>query len=165
MKKILLVVIVTLLLVCCFAGCSQSYGANGQNNTGTNSERQMEGGEDMDLTKISFVVDGKVLDVSLEDNVATRDLYNALKSGDIKVNMSRYGGFEQVGSLGRTLKSSDRQMSTNPGDVVLYNSNQIVMFFGNNSWSYTKLGHINMSKSELETLLDKSGVQLVISLG
>ncbi len=78
--------------------------------------------------------------------------------------MHRYGGFEQVGSLGRTIKSADRQMTTNPGDIVLYSSNQIVMFFGSNSWSYTKLGHINLSQSELVELLDKENVQLKIQI-
>ncbi len=165
MKKILLVVIVTLLLVCCFTGCSQSYGADEQNNIGTNSERQMEGGENMDLTKICFVVDGTPIDVTFFDNVATRDLFDVLKSGEIVVNMSRYGGFEQVGSLGRSVKSSDSRTTTRPGDIVLYSSNQIVMFFGSNTWSYTRLGHIDMTEEELEFLLDKESVRLVISLG
>lgn len=164
MRKKLIFLFLTAFVVCCFAGCSGSYGTDVQNDVYTNVETQTGGGEDMDLTKISFVVDGIALDVSFEDNVATRDLYNALKSGDITLNMSRYGGFEQVGSLGRTIKSAYRQMNTNPGDIVLYSSNQIVMFFGTNSWSYTKLGHINMTKTELETLLDKASVQLVISI-
>ena len=43
-----------------------------------------------------------------------------------------------------------------PGDIVLYSGNQLVIFFGSNSWSYTRLGHIEgLSTNELTTLLDK----------
>jgi hypothetical protein len=74
--------------------------------------------------------------------------------------MDRYGGFEQVGPIGRTIKSNDNQMTTEPGDIVLYNSNNIVVFFGSNNWSYTKLGHINLSEEQLKELLDKPNVTI-----
>lgn len=77
--------------------------------------------------------------------------------------MSMYGGFEQVGSIGSTLPSYDTRITTSPGDIVLYSSNQIVIFYDSNTWSYTKLGHINLSKSELTDLLGDEDV--VISLG
>ena len=49
------------------------------------------------------------------------------------------------------------------GDIVLYSGNQLVILFGSNSWSYTKLGHIKgMSADELAVLLDKE--QTVIEL-
>ena len=77
--------------------------------------------------------------------------------------MSRYGGFEQVGSIGTTLPSNDVQMTTSPGDIVLYSSNQLVVFYGSNSWAYTKLGHIeNMSEEELTELLSNSDVTIKI---
>lgn len=63
--------------------------------------------------------------------------------------MSIYGGFEQVGSLGKAITSSDTSITTSSGDICLYQSNQIVIFYGSNTWSYTKLGHISLSKSEL----------------
>ena len=66
-----------------------------------------------------------------------------MKEAPITINMSDYSGFEKVGSLGRSLTTSNSQMTTNAGDIVLYNGNQIVMFYGANSWSYTKLGHID----------------------
>lgn len=165
MKKIFFVLTALIVAMCCFAGCSDSNGADLQNGIETNGDIQTDGGENMDLTKICFVVDGTPIDVTLFDNVATRDLFDALKSGEIVVNMSRYGGFEQVGSLGRRVKSADSRTTTHPGDIVLYSSNQIVMFFGSNTWSYTRLGHINMTEEELESLLDKESVRLVISLG
>ncbi|MBQ9519929.1 MAG: hypothetical protein IJR67_00430, partial [Acholeplasmatales bacterium] len=58
--------------------------------------------------------------------------------------------------------SNDKQITTNPGDIVLYSSNQIVIFFGSNTWSYTKLGHLNLNQDELNNILDKSNVILRI---
>ena len=54
-------------------------------------------------------------------------------------------------------------MTAQPGDIVLYSGNQLVVFFSSNSWSYTKSGHVNdLSADELTVLLDKD--QTVIEL-
>ena len=104
-------------------------------------------------------IDGNELNVTWENNISTK----ALKElGELSIEMHRYGGFEQVGSIGHTLVSKDVNMSTYPGDIVLYSSNQLVIFFGTNSWSYTKLGHINLSQNELVELLDKPNVKVTI---
>ena len=78
--------------------------------------------------------------------------------------MSEYGEFEQTGSIGKTLPSVDMRIDVLPGDIVLYNSNQISIFYNNSSWSYTKLGHINLSKSELKDLLDTDAVVVTFTL-
>lgn len=79
------------------------------------------------------------------------------------MNTTAYGGFEQVGSLPQSFFCSNTQMTAQPGDIVLYSGNQLVVFFGSNSWSYTKSGHINdLSADELTVLLDKD--QTVIEL-
>lgn len=112
--------------------------------------------------KLILKIDGIEVDVIWSDNDSVRALKNLAKDG-LTINMSKYGGFEQVGSIGSTLPSADTRITTNPGDIVLYSSNQIVLFYDSNTWSYTKLGHINLSKSELTDLLDDEDV--VISLG
>lgn len=78
--------------------------------------------------------------------------------------MSMYGDFEQVGSLEKTIISDDERITTSPGDIVLYSSNQIVIFYGSNTWSYTKLGHISLSESELTDLLGDEDVVITLSL-
>ena len=76
--------------------------------------------------------------------------------------MSMYGGFEQVGSLGTSLPRDDKQITTNAGDIVLYSGNQIVVFYGTNSWAYTRLGRItDKTASEMADLLGNGNVRIV----
>ena len=109
-----------------------------------------------------LTIDGTAVDIQWENNAAVAELY-ALAQNAITVNTSANGGIEQVGSLPQSFSRSDAQMTTQPGDIVLYSGNQLVVFFGSNSWSYTKLGHINgLSADALAVLLDKE--QTVIEL-
>ena len=66
--------------------------------------------------------------------------------------------------IGTTISSNDKRITTSPGDIVLYSSNQIVLFYGSNTWEYTRLGHINLSEDELVKLLDKPTVNILLSL-
>ena len=149
MKKLLMLLPLIMLV-----GCTSN---ENQSSSGTTSNETIEKMED---TSMVLKVDNTELDITWEDN----DSVNALgELGELSISMHRYGGFEQVGSIGHTLVSNDIQMTTNPGDIVLYSSNQLVLFFGSNSWSYTKLGHINMNQNELNELLDKENVIVTIN--
>lgn len=83
--------------------------------------------------------------------------------GDIVVTMSMYSDFEQVGSLGKTYTRNDSQTTTNNGDIVLYSGNQIVVFYGSNTWAYTRLGKMNLSEEDVIKLLSNGDVTLRIS--
>ena len=83
----------------------------------------------------------------------------------LTVEMSMYGGFEQVGPIGQDIVRDDEQTDTEPGDIVLYAGNQIVVFYGNNSWAYTRLGHIDLTRQEMDELLGHGTVTLTISAG
>lgn len=76
--------------------------------------------------------------------------------------MQEYGGFERTGILGSTITSNDSRIYVVTGDIVLYNSNQISIFYNSSSWSYTKLGHINLYNSELKELLDKDNAIITL---
>ena len=93
--------------------------------------------------KVNISINGKTFTATLEDNEAAKELYEIIKTDGLTVEMSDYSGFEKVGALGHTLTSNDKKTTTEAGDIVLYQSNQIVMFYGSNSWSYTKLGKID----------------------
>ena len=104
--------------------------------------------------KLYITIDGKTLPVVLVDNAATQALVAALQEGDITYEAHDYGGFEKVGALGRSLPTSNTQITTQAGDVILYSGNQIVLFYGSNSWSYTRLGRMEYaSQAELESFL------------
>ena len=92
-------------------------------------------------------------------------LKELVQENPLTVSMSRYGGFEQVGSLGSRLPSSDVRTTTTPGDIVLYSSNQIVIFYGSNSWAYTRLGHItDQDAAGMTDLLGNGDVTVTISM-
>lgn len=93
--------------------------------------------------KINVKVNNQNFTATLVENEAAQTFYNMLKKAPMIIDMSDYAGFEKVGSLGISFPANDVQMVTQAGDLVLYNSNQIVMFYKPNSWSYTRLGKID----------------------
>ena len=115
-----------------------------------------------DANMIMTIGDTKV-DVSWEDNDSVREL-KELAEKNLLIQMSMYGGFEQVGSIGQSVTRNDKQTTTEPGDIVLYSGNQLVVFYGSNSWSYTRLGKINLSDEELEKLLGNGDVTITLSM-
>ena len=101
-----------------------------------------------------------------EDNESVAALRELAKSTPLTIALSPYGGFEQVGPIGQTLPRNDVQTTTEPGDIMLYSGNQIVVFYGSNSWSYTRLGRVtDMSREELTSLLGNGAVTITISYG
>ena len=120
--------------------------------------------ESAQVPTLMLSIDGTPVTVLWEDNETVSELLTAAQNGAIEVSASHYGGFEQVGSLPQSFSRSDAQMTTQPGDIVLYFGNQLVIFFGSNSWSYTRLGHVNgMSSEELSDLLNKDVVMIELS--
>lgn len=93
--------------------------------------------------KMNVQVGAYAFTATLEDNDAVRELLEMMQAGPVTINMSDYSGFEKVGPLGRSLTTSNSQTTTTAGDIVLYNGNNIVMFYGSNSWSYTRIGKID----------------------
>ena len=94
-------------------------------------------------TKMNVRIGDSVFTATLEENAAVSEFIEMIKEAPVTIEMSDYSGFEKVGALGRSLTTSNSQMTTEAGDIVLYSGNQIVMFYGSNSWSYTKIGHID----------------------
>ena len=97
--------------------------------------------------------------VTWEDNASVDALRELCP---LTIQLSMYGGFEQVGSIGQSIVRDDKQTTTNYGDSVLYSGNQIVVFYGSNSWAYTKLGHIDLSQQEMSDLLGGGDVSITL---
>ena len=103
--------------------------------------------------------------VDWEENESVKTLSKLVSAEPLTVQMSMYGGFEQVGSLGTSLPRNDVQTTTQSGDIVLYAGNQIVVFYGSNSWAYTRLGHItNVPAEDMTKLLANGDVVITLSL-
>ena len=116
-----------------------------------------------DLVKVK--INDDVFDVKLENNSATQELIKELKKGNVTVNATEYGGFEKVGDLGFSLPTSDENIGTSPGDIVLYQGDKISLFYGSHSWSYTKLGKIdNVDSNKLKEVLGSGDVTLEFTL-
>ena len=114
---------------------------------------------------IKITVSGKTLPVKIEDNEATKALVAALSEASITYEAHDYGGFEKVGPLGLTLPANNSQITTQPGDVILYSGNQIVLFYGSNTWSYTRLGKIQYeSLDELKSFLKAGEGNISVTL-
>ena len=111
---------------------SESQATESKSNEEENGEMQM-----------NVQVGGNTFTAALEKNAAADALVQMMENGPVTIQMRDYSGFEKVGSLGQSLPTSNRQTTTHAGDIVLYQGNQIVMFYGSNSWSYTRLGHID----------------------
>ena len=109
---------------------------------------------------VRLEIGGRTFTATLEDNEAARVLCDMLP---LSLDFRDYGGFEKVASLPRRLPSQDRQMRTSAGDIVLYSLNQIVVFYGGNSWSYTKLGHIDDVEGLTEAL-GRGNVEITFTL-
>ena len=107
-------------------------------------------------------IDNTEISVQWEDNESVEALKDLIREAPLTINMSMYGGFEQVGSLGTSLPRNDVQTTTEAGDIVLYSGNQIVVFYGSNSWAYTRLGHVELSAPEMSDLLSHGDVTITL---
>lgn len=121
--------------------------------------------EEIKEKMLKMMIGDTEVSVDWENNESAEALKDLCAEEPLVIQMSMYGGFEQVGSIGTRLPSDDEQTSTSAGDIVLYSSNQIVVFYGSNSWAYTRLGHItDQDAAGMTDLLGNGDVTITISL-
>ena len=110
---------------------------------------------------MKMTINGTEVSIAWEDNDTVKEIMEAIP---LTIEMSMYGGWEQVGSLGRSFTRNDVQQTAESGDIMLYSGNQIVVFYGNNSWAYTKLGKIQgMTEDEITELLSNGDVTITLT--
>lgn len=126
------------VLVLCLAACST---ASHPSPTSTISPEPTED-TTVDTHTFYLTVEGVTFPATFADNQGAEALADLLTDGPLTLSLEDYGGFEKVGSLGQSLPTSNTHMSTQSGDIVLYQGNQIVLFYGSNAWSYTRLGQV-----------------------
>ena len=130
-----------------------------------NSEQTEGNGLEVEEMSILMKIGDETVTIAWEDNESVAALAELLREQPMSIQMSMYGGFEQVGSFGTSLPRDDKQTTTQAGDIVLYSGNQMVVFYGSNSWAYTRLGRItDKSAEELEKLLGNGDVTITLEL-
>ena len=155
MKLIEIIISIVILLMSSACGDPASRGS-GTSTSDVREVSQME---------ITIDVNGNKLTAALADSTAAKELAEKLKSGSVTVTLNEYGGFEKVGDLPWSLTKSDKQVSTEPGDIMLYQGDQMTIFYNSNSWSYTKLGSIeNTTQEELESLFGEGDITVTLSV-
>lgn len=135
------------------AGKIDGSDSNNEEKTEENSKMQIE-----------IQIGDTTMIAELENNDATKELTELLSDDEIVMSASNYGGFEKVCSIGQSLSRDDEKITTEPGDIMLYNGNQLVIFYDSNSWSYTPIGHIDASAEEMEAFLSGDEDEAIIRL-
>lgn len=155
-------VTIAFLLSLSLAGCGNSVSKGEAQQNLSNMESDEMEAEEM---SIEMKINDEPVVVAWEENESVAALTELLREQPMSIQMSMYGGFEQVGSLGTSLPRDDSQTTTQAGDIVLYSGNQMVVFYGSNSWAYTRLGKItDKSAAELEELLGGGDVTITLIL-
>ena len=135
---------------------------------GSKGAKSSDKGELSDM-KISIQITSDsgshTLTANLADNSSATAFYQLLKKGPLTVDMHDYGSFEKVGPLGTTLPRNDTQITTTAGDIILYQGNQITIYYDTNSWNFTRLGKVDgVTQAELKKILGKGDVTAVFSV-
>ena len=173
MKKNIIISVICVAMMLSISACSdegkasnedqnmKSVTSQSENVDVESSENKMEVRE----TAMTMTIGDTKVNVDWEANSSVDALKELVSSGPLSIDMSMYGGFEQVGSIGQSLPREDKQTTTASGDIVLYSGNQLVVFYGSNSWAYTRLGHISdKTDAEIEALLSKGDVTITLSI-
>lgn len=138
------------------------------NNSNDNNADNNNSNDDMsNIKNIYATINDNRLEIELSQNVTVNALIARLREGNITYTARDYGGFEKVGSIGVALPTSDTNINAEAGDVMLYQGNQIVMFYGENRYSYTKIGKIKgITTTQLRSVLnaERGNIQVTLSL-
>ena len=164
MKHILMILLAVLVTLSGCTAVSPESGKPAAQDGGGDILTEPDESEEEQMSMMRMKINGTPVTVAWEDNESAAAL-KELAAGGLEIRMSMYGGFEQVGSIGQRLPASDVQTTTSSGDIVLYSGSQLVVFYGSNSWAYTRLGHItDKTPEEMQALLGSGDVTVTLSV-
>lgn len=186
MKKVVIIMLLTCIALLCVTGCSNNNQSGEPSETdipsSTEISSESDGKAETDAPetpdesntpesnglleenqKMVITVGSYNFTVTLENNSSVEALKQYLASGPVTLSLDDYAGMEKVGDLGTTLPRNDTQITTTSGDVILYLGDQFSIYYGKNSWNFTKLGHID-NVEHLKEALGKGSVEVTLSL-
>ena len=102
---------------------------------------------------------------NLEDNSSAKAFIEKLSPQELKLDLHDYGNFEKVGNLPWELPRNDEQITTEPGDVILYQGNQLTIYYDENTWDFTRIAKIgNTTREELLSAFGEGDVSVTMNL-
>jgi hypothetical protein len=114
---------------------------------------------------MNIQIGNTMLTATLVENSSVSALKEVLAKGPITINMHDFGNMEKVGSLGMDLPRNDRQITTEAGDIILYQGNALVIYYAPNSWNFTRIGKIdNVTPDMLKVILGDGDITITLSL-
>ena len=165
MKMMALILGIFISLSACGTARAASVPQAGPGTQAAQSAAETETTAEVHETMLQMKIGETKVKVHWEINDSVSALKELCKDKPLTIQMSMYGGFEQVGPIGTRLPSDDVQTRTSAGDIVLYSGSQIVVFYGSNSWAYTRLGHIeDQDEAGMAALLGSGDVIITISM-
>ena len=124
-----------------------------------------EAEENIEMSVFYIEAGGTVFTAEFADNTSAEAFYELLASEDLTIEMSDYGNFEKVGEIGASLPQNNESITTEPGDIILYQGTSITIYYDTNSWNFTRLGKINdVTQDELLDALGDGDVTVTFSL-
>lgn len=168
-KRFFAILLSLAMLCAALAGCGKTEPTPGDHTATQGGEENSSPAPTLQNTQedttMYITVNDHTLTVKMADNSSARALLALLENGDITVNAQDYGSFEKVGPLGTELPINDEQITTQPGDLILYQGDQITLYYDTNSWSFTRLGRVqDVTADELRGILGEGDVTMVLSL-
>lgn len=169
-KKNIFIIITLIAVVITGCGCEQNTQGNVNSDIASNNTSQIEvanneaNNTENNVGNMKVTINDTEVNVSWEQNEAVGALRQIVSNSPLTIQMSMYEDFEQVGSIGQNLPRNDVQTTASTGDIMLYSGNKMVVFYGSNSWAYTRLGKItDKSAAELKELLGNGNVTITIT--
>ena len=165
MEKKRLLLVLLLILLSFQTACAADENTSGS-GAGTVTITEPETEEEKEETTMIYAKIGdSVLEILPEENSSADAFLALLQEGDVTVSMHDYGNFEKVGPLGTSLPTNDESITTRPGDLILYQGNQITIYYDRNSWRFTRLGKVQgLTQAELKEILGDGNVEVTFSL-
>ena len=154
---------VLLVLLSCLTLCACAEDHTHQETAPSVTASTVQTSQPKEESILKISIGEQELDAVFADNPSAEAFRQLLQQGPVTVEMTDYGGFEKVGPLGTSITTSDTRITTEPGDVILYQGNQITIYYGTNTWNFTRLAKIR-DTTDLKEKLGEGRVQVTFSL-
>lgn len=126
---------------------------------------ELKESEQVDMKHFYITAGNSTFTAEFAENSSAEAFRELLSNESLTIQMSDYGNFEKVGSLGTTLPRNDENITTEPGDVILYQGNSITVYYDTNTWNFTRLGKIkNATKEQLLDAFGSGDVEITFSM-